>query len=392
MLPIGTNITPRKTPYANYAFIAVNVVMFLLTVGSHQEIIAGQVIERVLRPWAVQFQLFPNALHLWQFVTYAFLHVSWMHIIGNMFFLYLFGKNVNDKMGNIGYVCFYLAAAVFSGIGHAIFSNAPVLGASGAVAAVTGAYLVLFPRSLITVVYWFFIIGTIEIQASLFIAIKLIILDNIIYADASNQIAYGAHLAGYAFGIVTILLLLSTKLLHTEQTTLWMIIKQWNRRRLFRDAAPSRLPNQKTKWVKAEIKKTPAQVTRDGEIAAIRTRITKCLSQHDLADAALTYIELMKIDDTQVLPRQQQLDIANQLMSSGNWQQSANAYEKFMKQYGNSQHHEQVELMLGILYARYLNESEKAIEYLNRARKAIADPGQVKMCEEELRKLGYNGH
>lgn len=368
--------------------------MFLLTFWPHQEMVVGsQAIERILRPWAAQLKLYPHALHLWQFVTYAFLHGSWMHIIGNMFFLYLFGKNVNDKMGNVGYVCFYLAAAVFSGIGHVLFSNSPVLGASGAVAAVTGAYLVLFPRSLITVVYLFFIyMGTFEMQASLFIALKLIIFDNIIGANASDQIAYGAHLAGYAFGIAAILLLLSTKLLQTEQTTLWMIIKQWNRRRQFRDAAPTQQPNQKTKWVKAEIKKTSAQIRRDGEIAEFRTRITNCLTQHNLADAALIYSELIEIDDTQILPRQQQLDIANQLMSSGQWQQSADAYEKFMKQYGNSQHHEQVELMLGILYARYLNESEKAIEYLNRARKAIADPGQVKMCEEELRKMGYNGN
>jgi hypothetical protein len=294
-------------------------------------------------------------------------------------------------MGNVGYVCFYLAAAVFSGIGHVLFSNSPVLGASGAVAAVTGAYLVLFPRSLITVVYWFIFIGTFEIQASLFIALKLIILDNIIYTSVSSQIAYGAHLAGYAFGIATILLLLSTKLLQTEQTTLWMIIKQWNRRRQFRDSAPSRQPGQKTKWVKAEIKKTHAQITRDREIAEFRTRITNCLTQHNLTDAALIYIELIEIDAEHILPRQQQLDIANQLMASREWQQSADAYEKFMKQYGNSQHYEQVELMLGILYARYLNESEKAIEYLNRARKAIADPGQVKMCEDQLRKLGYNG-
>ena len=144
--------------------------------------------------------------------------------------------------------------------------------------------------------------------------------------------------------------------------------------------------------VNVEIKKTPAQITRDREITEFRTRITNCLSQHNLADAASIYMELMQIDDSQVLSRQQQLDIANQLMSSGNWKQSADAYEKFMKQYGNSQHHEQVELMLGILYARYLNESEKAIEYLDRARKALADPGQVKMCEDQLRKLGHNGH
>ena len=62
-----------------------------------------------------------------------------MHILGNMYFLYLFGNNVNDKLGNVGYTAFYLAGAIFSGIGHCLLSTSPVLGASGAVAAVTGA-------------------------------------------------------------------------------------------------------------------------------------------------------------------------------------------------------------------------------------------------------------
>ena len=388
MLPIGTSITPRKTPYANYILIAVNIIIFVLTYWPHREVIVGAPdIIRVVRPWAVQFKLYPNTPYLWQFVTYAFLHASWMHIIGNMFFLYLFGKNVNDKMGNVGYICFYLAGAVSSGIGHALFSNSPVLGASGAVAAVTGAYLVLFPRSLITVIYWF----VFEIQASLFIAIKLIILDNIIYRNPGSSVAYGAHLAGYAFGIAAILLLLATRLLQTDQTTLWMIIKQWNRRRQFRDVVNSQPQHQKTKWVKAQIK-TPQQKEHDKKIADFRNRISNYLSQHNLTDAASTYIELVQFDDTQILSRPQQLDIANQLMSSGDWQQSADAYEKFLKQYTNSQHSEQVELMLGVLYARYLNQPQKAVEYLNRARKGITDPGQVKMCEDQLQKLEHNGH
>jgi len=100
-----------------------------------------------------------------------------MHVIGNMFFLYLFGNNVNDKLGNIGYLCLYLGGSVFAGIGHAMLHSNPVLGASGAVAAVTGAYLVLFPRTLITVIYWFFFIGTMELPALYFIVFKLIVWD-----------------------------------------------------------------------------------------------------------------------------------------------------------------------------------------------------------------------
>lgn len=390
LLPIGTNIRPRRTPYANYVLIALNIALFLLTFMPHKQLIGGEWVDKVIRPWADQLKLYPNAPFIWQYVTYAFLHIDIWHILGNMFFLYLFGKNVNDKLGNIGYVCFYLAGAVFSGIGHVIWAQSPVLGASGAVAAVTGAYLVLFPRSIITVVYWFFFIGTFEVQASLFIAIKMIVIDNILYATSSN-VAYDAHLSGYAYGFLITMLLLSTKLLKADQPTLWMIVKQWNRRRQFRHNAPGQYPHNAKKRVKAtETKKSPQQIAHEKKIAEIRSQITDSMSSHNLPAAVTEYIELMDIDDKQVLLRQQQLDIANQMMAEGKWQDSAKTYEKFLEHYGNSQHNEQVELMLGILYARYLSEKDKAIEYLDRARKKIADPGQIKMCEEELEKLGHD--
>ncbi|MHC4740094.1 MAG: rhomboid family intramembrane serine protease [Planctomycetota bacterium] len=123
ILPIRTSIVPRRTPYANYALIAVNVVIFLLTYYQHRNPFTGEL--EVLRPWAEQFMLVPIRPDLWQFVSYAFLHGSFMHIFGNMFFLYLFGNNVNDKLGTVGYLCFYLAGTVFSGIGHTLLSPAP---------------------------------------------------------------------------------------------------------------------------------------------------------------------------------------------------------------------------------------------------------------------------
>jgi tetratricopeptide (TPR) repeat protein len=218
----------------------------------------------------------------------------------------------------------------------------------------------------------------------------MIVIDNILYTTSSN-IAYDAHLSGYAYGFAVTMLLLSTKLLRTEQPTLWMIVKQWNRRRQFRHNTSAQYPNNEKKWVKAtETKKSPQQIEKERKIADIRSRITDSMSSHDLPNAVKEYLELIDIDDELVMPRQPQLDIANQMMAEGKWLFSAKAYEKFLKYYGNTQHNEQVELMLGILYARYLNEKDKAIEYLDRARKKIADPGQIKMCEEELKKLGHD--
>ncbi len=99
VLPIRTSIRPWRTPYTNYALIAINIFIFALpfiSPVSHEELLET-------------FMLTPVRPQTWQFITYAFLHSSFMHIFGNMFFLYLFGNNVNDKLGNVGYLCFYLA-------------------------------------------------------------------------------------------------------------------------------------------------------------------------------------------------------------------------------------------------------------------------------------------
>ncbi|MFH1882167.1 MAG: rhomboid family intramembrane serine protease, partial [Planctomycetota bacterium] len=215
IIPYRTSIRLRRTPYANYALIAVNLFVFFLEYQTHP--LTGNL---EFRPWVQHFMLTGVRPQLWQFVSYAFLHGGLMHIIGNMFFLYLFGNNVNDKLGNIGYLCFYLGGAVFSGIGHILVSGADVLGASGAVAAVTGAYLVLFPQALISILYWFFFIGTIEVPALYFIGIKMILIDNVI-AQSTAYVAYDAHLAGYAFGIAAMVVMLATGLISTSSFDLW---------------------------------------------------------------------------------------------------------------------------------------------------------------------------
>ena len=172
ILPIRTSIRPERAPYANYALIVVNVLFFLLTYWPHINPVTGSA--EILRPAALQFMLTPIRPYLWQFVSYAFLHASFMHILGNMFFLYLFGNNVNDKLGHINYLCLYLGGAFSPALAIRFCISTPSLAASGAVAAVTGAYLVLFPQTLITVLYWFFFFGTMELPALYFIAFKLI--------------------------------------------------------------------------------------------------------------------------------------------------------------------------------------------------------------------------
>jgi len=394
ILPIGTNLRPRRTPYANYALIIINLIFFFLTyVGQHSAFIDGRLTRTSLRPVAIQFMLHPNLPFLYQFVTYAFLHGGFLHIFGNMYFLYLFGNNVNDKLGNIGYVCVYLAGAVFAGIGHSLVSPVPVLGASGAVAAVTGAYLVLFPQTLITILYWlFFFIGTIEVSALYFIFFKLIFWDNIIEPRfAPAGIAYSAHLAGYAFGIAAMLVLLAGGLVESTGFDLWSMLKQWNRRRHFRDMVSTGYDaftgRRAAKQIKVKEVESKAQKQQRQEIRRLREEIGSRIAERNLSAAAQLYLELMAVDNKQIPPRRYLLDIANQLASESKYAEAARAYETFLAHYSNYEYIEQVQLMLGLIYARYLDRAESAIKHLQAAADKLSDADQLRMCRDELAKL-----
>jgi membrane associated rhomboid family serine protease len=384
LLPIRTNVRPFRTPYANYALIFANIIIFFLTYQFRQTPLsrAGE----VLRPWAEVFMLSPAHPHLWQFITYAFLHGGYMHIIFNMFFLYLFGNNVNDKLGHFNYLCFYLAGGVFSGIGHTLINNSPVMGASGAIAAVTGAYLVLFPQTLITVVYWFFIIGTIDVPALFFIAFKMIIIDNILSRNAA-YVAYDAHLSGYAFGILCSLILLGTGLTSSSHYDLWSMLKQWNRRRRYRDVISTGYDPYTGLGGTKKIKVREVAKPENPEITRLRKAIANYAYQHNIHGATDLYLKMLNLDNNQVIPRQQLLDIANQLASEGRYQDAALAYENFLAHYSNYEYIEQVQLMLGLIYSRYLDKPDLALQHLAVAEPKLTDPAQLLLCRSELDKL-----
>jgi membrane associated rhomboid family serine protease len=378
MIPISTSLKPRSVPYANYLLIILNILVFALSYRPHQTIIEGQRVLEPLALWAQQFMLTPGRLFIWQFITYAFLHSGWMHIIGNMYFLYLFGNNVNDRLGNVGYLCFYLAGAAFSAIGHTLFNASPVLGASGAVAAVTGAYLVLFPSTVITVAYMFFYIwDTLEIRALYFIALKLIFWDNIFEPRLSPQsIAYSAHLAGYVFGIACILILLAVRLIDAGHDSFLAIL----RHRTFPGITPDN-DNPPVKSVSAD-----TTTVSDQQISSLREQIASALASKNLSLASKLYKDLLGLNPGLTLNQQNQLDLANTLMSDSQWDWAAKAYENYLAQYGQN-NAEQVQLMLGLLYTRYIYKPDRAEELLGQALKKLSQPSQIRMCEDLLTEL-----
>jgi membrane associated rhomboid family serine protease len=377
LLPIRTDSPLRTTPYMNWAIIAANVVMFVVQTQ------LGEARERGLL-------LFPTRPQVWDFVTYAFLHQSVMHLVGNMLFLYIFGNNVNDKMGNLGYLGFYLSAAVMAGIGHVLSSQAPVLGASGAVSAVTGAYLVLLPRSHITIVYFFFFIGSIEIPCVYFILLYFL-KDLIGFSGqaglfgAEAAVAYGTHVTGTVFGFLLCFILLTAHLLPRDQFDVLALFQRWNKRRQYRDMVAQGFDP--FDYAKRDDRKPAPPDPRLSRITELRADISDAIGRHDLPKAAQLYLTLKSVDDAQVLARQAQLDVANQLTSQQLFHEAADAYERFLQTYPNFEQIEQVELMLGLIYARYLNRFERAQQFLVRAIARLHGERELAMAKTELARI-----
>ncbi len=384
LIPLRTDSPLRTTPWMNWALIATNVITFL----------AQMKYSAAMSQWMLN----PMRPELEHFVSYAFLHAGWGHIISNMLFLYIFGNNVNDRMGNIGYLGFYLAGAIFAGSGYVLFTQGPhpVLGASGAVAAVTGAYLVLFPRSNITVVYWWFFIGMAEISSLWFIGLFFVLDlagEFVPILGGQQSVAHMAHISGSLFGFVLCLALLWMHLLPRDPFDIVAMIQRWNRRRQYRSVVRSGYdPFAYDHSIAADAAgpaATPPPLPDPNieRIQILRDKVSEAIADRDLPTAARLYLEINDLDPQRVLPRAIQIDVANQLAHEGLYPQAATAYEQLLRAYPNYEQIEQVQLMLGLIYSRYLERPDLARDLLRSAISRLHTPRELDLAREELARI-----
>ena len=392
-IPIRTDYRMSHTPWVNYALLAANIVIYILGYNGATE-------PGMLRIHPMT--LHPEAPQLWQFFTSAFLHAGLLHLIGNMLFLWVFGNAINDRLGHLGYLAFYLSGGVVAGVGYVLLSPvAPVLGASGAISAVAGAYLVLLPRARVTVITWlFYVILPFEVSSLYFLLFQFLWNLLLLWEElggASAGVAYWAHISGYVFGIALAAMLLAIHVLPRDAFDLPNLLRAWQRRHRFRRMVASGydpfygsvkppIPpvDSEGQWTPTRtVAAEPSRTTSAMEIQ-LRREITESVNLHDLAAAADKYLQLVQVADDAVLPRQQQLDVANQLMSSDRHPQAADAYERFLKHYSSYEHTPDIQLMLGILYSRYLHQYDRAQGYLQHAVEALRDPRKVNLAQTEL--------
>jgi len=237
MIPLRDNVVSRSTPLVNYAVIGVCTLVFLAQLSTPEEDASlieryGMIPARVSNPQAAieipvsiqrvmtpegprevvqQREAAPSAVPpLLTMLTCIFLHGGWMHFLGNMWFLYIFGDNVEDRFGHLGYLVFYLACGVAASFAHFVsarYSPIPTIGASGAIAGVMGAYFVSYPKAtVVTLLPLFIIWEVIVVPASLFLGIWFLIQffqgAVSVGATESTGVAWWAHIGGFVVGAV----------------------------------------------------------------------------------------------------------------------------------------------------------------------------------------------
>jgi membrane associated rhomboid family serine protease len=211
MIPIRDTIRSQTYPIVNLSLIAANVLVFFVELSQGQALdkfifIYGLVPARYSVPQLGDY--FTVGQQAVPFVTFMFLPGGFLHLLGNMWSLYIFGDNVEDRLGHFRYLAFYLLCGLASGVSHLALnwhSQIPTIGASGAIAGVMGAYFVLYPKAkILTLVPIFIFIQFVELPAFIFLGIWFLF-QFLSAAGTSAQvggIAWWAHIGGFVFGII----------------------------------------------------------------------------------------------------------------------------------------------------------------------------------------------
>lgn len=211
MFPIGDDNSSRRTqPVVTYGLIALNALVFFIEMSQG---------EPFIRQWAVvPRQLIADpAAEIPTIFTSMFMHAGWVHLLGNMLFLWIFGDNVEDRLGRAKFLAFYLICGVAATIAQVALSsesNIPNLGASGAISGVLGGYLVMFPQGRVMVLMRG---GTVAVPALLVIGLWIMLqlvngIGSFTQSAQTGGVAYMAHIGGFAAGLALAFLLTGKRL------------------------------------------------------------------------------------------------------------------------------------------------------------------------------------
>jgi len=215
MIPLRDNVPARGIPVVTLGLIAVNVIVFVRELSLPRPALEamiyfwGVIPARLLFPFQHAFSEFPPGALLTPF-THMFLHGGWLHLIGNMWYLWIFGDNIEDAMGKVRFVSFYLLTGLTAALFHSltsIHSNIPTIGASGAISGVLGAYLILYPKARVLVLIPLGFFSRLLYIPAMFVLgfwFLLQLLEGALSGGAAGGVAWWAHIGGFLAGMALV--------------------------------------------------------------------------------------------------------------------------------------------------------------------------------------------
>jgi len=406
LIPLGTERGLSKPPLVTGVLLAINIIAFVVVIlpgmlsdsGGFESAMAA--VKPGTGVW--HFVLSKEYFEWYALLTYSFMHAGFLHLIGNMLLLWVFGQTLEERIGSARFALLYLTGAVAAGAAHYLADGSPVVGASGAVAAVTGTFLVLLPRLQIRCLLVFFVIGVFMIPAFWFIGFAIAKDAFHLGIDKGGQVALLAHLGGYGWGIVFGFALVGLKLIPRDRADLLSLFEHARRRQQFRQvggefdsnvnrpAPPAWKPGQPRSEpadagdsTESASGRGPRSLTGidvaepppvDPAIMVMRSQLNTTIDRSDWAAARDLLPQLEKLagptSPLVILPRDKQLRLANGLLQAGHAPQAELSYRRFVAAFPRDVETPRATILRGLILKNYLFDlpaARKAVEGLSEA-------------------------
>lgn len=404
--PLGDDNPRRTTPVATIALIAANVLVYLtvnLPSGDAE-------LTRVFRTWGFDSDD-PFSV---QVLTSMFLHGGLMHLFGNMWVLWIVGDNVEDKLGKLRYLLLYLAGGFAATLAYTLIArwsdpgsaaelvgggehetsarNVPLVGASGAIYAVMGIYLVFFPEARIRLLMWIFVfMDVFLIPAKVFLGLTMLLdLFQTIAAHgpAVGGVATAAHVGGGVFGILAALVL-KPRVGGGGVGGAWDVHTGFSRSvregtEPFRGAAP-RSASARSRGGDAWFAPPEPMESGARDLADAVTTLVRAGRLREAIDVYPAYAAHRREPP---LPPDVQLAVAHEFYRQGLARDGISAYRRFLDTHPADPDAPEAAFRIGLLYARGLNDRRSAAEWLEIAARTHPNPDAAAYAAQELRRLG----
>ena len=377
LFPLGDDNPTRNRPYVTWLLIAVNVAVFVT--------FNLQMPDEALGEWTLAWGYDVADPFSRQLLTSMFMHGGIAHLLGNMWVLWIVGDNVEDKLGAGRYLLLYLLGGCAAGLAYVLVTHVagsspeileklgrepPLVGASGAIAAVMGMYLVFFPEARIRLLlWWFFLVRIILVRAKWFIGLTLLLdLFSSVLAGraAAGGVATMAHVGGGVFGILAALAL-RRSVGGGGEGDAWDVHtgfakrpgagdRQWSDARL--PPAPRMAPEETDELSSSEMERTISHLVRNGQV-------------RQAIDVYPAYVAMAR---EQPLPPDVQIEIAHELYRQWLPKEAVPAYLRYLATNPDGDDTPEAKFRLGVLYARGLGRSDEAVKWLTEAAREHPDP------------------